>query len=271
MERLIPRWTHPDLGLFIIQYFIFIRFTEEVFAEQLFGEEAAHVLHHEVFYRPSGDSYTLTSQFTSILEEKTAAYLGVEVGIQDWRHFAAAMGRRYTIGIMDPEENITTGMDAMAGRETDTSERIYALQPGQVGKINDRTLALFLACARLWWVKMFNLKVEGRVAELADILDPASQVDDLGRLPETAKSKKDVKSVGIDLNALEGIIQTQLKVLMAEQIIPQIKQVLESVLDTKLASREPELTTPRAPKGKGKAREVPMVSFITFPSHISLL
>ena len=34
------------------------------------------------------------------------------------------------VGIIDAEEEMTTGMDAMAGRETTTSEAIYGLQPG---------------------------------------------------------------------------------------------------------------------------------------------
>ena len=149
MDRPIPRWSHPELGELALRYFIFLRFTEEIFAGELYGDDAAHVLHHEVFYRHGGESYTETDQLTHQLRKKTVQYLKVALGVQEWRHYAVAMGRRFMMGVMDPEDEFTTVMDAHQGHGGGISARIYALQPGQIGTLNEHTMALFLACARL--------------------------------------------------------------------------------------------------------------------------
>lgn len=222
MERLIPRWAHSSLGTLIINYFVFVRNTEVLFAERLWGEDACEVLHYEVFYRRKGLSYTTTDQFTRILESKSVTWLGSPFGIQDWRHLAAAIGRALMVGIIDPFDDMTTGMDGQGGRESYTSEMIYAIEPGQVGRINDRTMALFLAVSRLWWTKVLHLKVKGKVAPLKQILDPHSQIDPTGAAAvdvtsaetvarEFEEVKAELKDVKEELSTIKHLLELLLK------------------------------------------------------------
>lgn len=82
MERLIPRWAHPDLGAMIIKYLVYVRSTEEVFAEQLWGVDAAKVLRYSVFWRWEGKAYDVSDQFSNVLKGETMSYFGEDLNIQ---------------------------------------------------------------------------------------------------------------------------------------------------------------------------------------------
>jgi hypothetical protein len=233
-ERPIPRWLHSGLSNLFIKYLLFFRFTEEVFAGELWGAEAAEVLHYDVFYHSQGRHYERSREFGALLEEKTLKYLGVALGVQEWRHFTTATGRKFLIGILDPLEDLTTGMDAQAGRETLTSESIYALQAGDLGKLNERILACFYACNRLWWVKMYCLPVEGRVANLKEIV-AENGGDERGH----GKDRSVPSLPGFDMDKLAEVLRTQLKLSVVEDILPQIQEVLRAHVYQRPASPAP--------------------------------
>lgn len=82
MERLIPRWAHGELGALIIKYLVYVRSTEEVFAQRLWGEEAAKVLRYSVFWRWEGQAYDVSDQFSNVLKSETMGFFGEDLNIQ---------------------------------------------------------------------------------------------------------------------------------------------------------------------------------------------
>jgi len=180
------------------------------------------------------------------------------------------------VGIINADEELTTGMDAMAGRQTTTSEAIYGLQPGEVGRVNERILALFRAMAHLWHARVLRLELEGRVATLDQILHPNTTMDDLSGNPSKGFSPTDLHTL-ID----------HLKATYEDSVVNRIVPLLMEALEDKLADQflglggtknpfestdigngpmeeEPEHSpVQRRDKGKGKATNQVSQNFMT--------
>jgi hypothetical protein len=212
-EKMIPRFAEENLGCILLKYFVYIRPTEEVFARQLWGDMAADTMHHYIFYTHQGKPYSSTTQFSTILQRHSSELLGVALDVSTYRHVAAAIGRYLMVGMIDPEENINTGMDLQAGRTTATSEKIYGLQSGEDGKLNERLMALFLAMSRLWHARVLRQKLDGKVATLAEVLDPTTSDDQL--------AGNDLPVQG-DLAAVVTHLEALFERAVVKNIIPQL-------------------------------------------------
>jgi len=271
-EKLIPRFPHVHLSNLLLKYLVFIRHTEEVFGTYLWGPSASHILHYHLFYHLNGKPLN-TGDMSRIVGTYTLNHLKVKLNVSTYRHLAAALGRHLVVGIINADEELTTGMDAMAGRQTTTSEAIYGLQPGEVGRINERILALFRAMARLWHARVLGLELEGRVTTLDQILHPETTMDNLAEKPSKGFTHTDLHTL-ID----------HLKATYEDSVVNRIVPLLMQALEDKIADQflgldsaknafgenstvsgggnlngpmegEPEPTpVQRRDKGKGKAR-----------------
>ncbi len=208
---------HVALSDLLLQYLVFIRTIEEEFSEFLWGEVSHTHMHHYLFYGPQG-SVAITSHLSAVLEEQTNHYLHVSLNVSTYRHMAAAIGRHLVVGIIDPDEETTTGMDAQAGRLTTTSDRIYGLQNSELGGLTDRLLALFCATSRLWHRKVLGLPVDGHVAELDEILDPRTTSSQLlGEAHPLCPAPTTIHGAPESSD-----IQKLLKEAMNEHVMPQL-------------------------------------------------
>lgn len=164
---------------------------EELFAQQLeWGNEASWRLQTHVFYGYKGKADEDAEHLTTVLAKVTKTYLDVELGVSEWRHLCTAMGRVFIMWDMEPDDaEWTNTMDAQAGRNETTSDRIYALQSTQLGHLNPRLWAKFLAVSRLWHVRALKLKVKGRLADLEEILAPDADLHQNGSGRGNVKSK----------------------------------------------------------------------------------
>ena len=246
----------------------------------LWGPDASHVLHYHLFYHLNGKTLT-TGDLSRNLGGFTLDHLKVKLNVSTYRHLAAAIGRHLVVGIMDDgDEEMTTGMDAMAGRQTTTSEAIYGLQPGEVGRINERILALFRAMARLWHARVLRLDLEGRVASLDQILHPNSTMDELA-------GKSSSGFTATDLHTLIDHLKTTYEDSVVKRIVPLLMEALEDKLADQFLGlggtrnpfeedstdighlhapmeEEPEHTpVQRRDKGKGKATHQVSQNFMT--------
>ncbi|KAF8318854.1 uncharacterized protein EI90DRAFT_3132943 [Cantharellus anzutake] len=200
--------------------------TEEVFGKFLWGDDAAKVLHHYLFYHINGHTLC-TFDLMSIMEKHTEAHLGVKLNVSTYQHLASAVGRYFHLGIIDLHDDMMTGMDAMAGHQMATSELIYGLQPEEVGGLSPCVIALFRAMAHLWHAKVLGLNLEGRVATMDQILSRDSSIEELaGTAP--------VRSFG--LRDLEAIVD-QVKVAFDESVTTRIVPDLIKALEDKVADR----------------------------------
>ena len=185
----------------------------------LWGPDASHVLHHHLFYHLNGKTLT-TGDLSRNLGGFTLDHLKVRLNVSTYRHLAAAIGRHLVVGIMEAEEEVTTGMDAMAGRQTTTSEAIYGLQPGEVGRINERILGLFRAMAHLWHARVLRLDLDGRVATLDQILHPNATMDDLA-------GKSSSGFTPTDLHTLIDHLKATYEDSVVKRIVPLLMEALE--------------------------------------------
>ena len=161
---------------------------EEVFARNLWGDEAFKALHTDVFYRNNGKRYDSSEQLSTVLKKFLGEHLGAPLGVSQYRHLAAALGRHLLAVEIDADEDmITTGMDAAAGRTTAVSEMVYALTNDMIGTLNDRHMAMSRASARLWQSGLFKLKMRGSVATAGQIESEVVNLNSDGSLnvPET--------------------------------------------------------------------------------------
>ena len=161
-----------------------------------------------------------TGDMSRILGTFTLDHLNVKLNVSTYRHLSAAIGRHLVVGIIEAEEEKTTGMDAMAGRQTTTSEAIYGLQPGEVGRINERILALFRAMAGLWHAKVLGLELEGRVATLDQILHPSTMIEDLSGRQRGEFGQTDLHTL---IDHLKAIFEDS----VVNKIVPHLMEALE--------------------------------------------
>jgi len=130
-------------------------------------------------------------------------HLKVGLNVASYRHLAAALGRYLSVGIIEDNEEVIDVMDAMAGRQTTTSDSIYGLQPNEVGRVNERILAMFRATARLWHKKVLHLSVGDNVASLKQILHPSITLEELsGKSQPMSSQPSDVTSIITQIKAL---------------------------------------------------------------------
>lgn len=170
----------------MLAYLIFVRPVEEFFAEQLGWDEGQRArLKAHLFYARMGRDPKESEHLSAALKHVTNESLGVELGVHDWRHFCAALGRVLLMFEMDHNEESdsshTNMMDAQAGRTQSTSDLIYGLLNNQLGHLNPRIWAKFAALTRLWHSQVFKLPVAGRVADLDEILSPNVQLESNGQ------------------------------------------------------------------------------------------
>jgi hypothetical protein len=241
---------------------VFVRQTEEVFGSYLWGPDASKVLHYHLFYHGHGRVMS-TFDMSNIMGELTLKHLKVELNVSTYRHLAAALGRHLMVGIIDPEEDLTTGMDAMAGRQTVTSEAIYGLQPGEVGRVNDRVMTLFRAMARLWHARVLGLKLEGRVATLNEILHRDSTEETLKGTSSSASSP-----FLFDLDTLVSVLKTVFEDSVVGKIVPALIKALEEKMADKVF-REEMVGGRKENKGDGDHGEDEEMADLYLPNPFS--
>jgi hypothetical protein len=192
-------------------------------------------MHYYLFYTSMG-SMVSTSDLSTSLHEQTTRYLRAGLDVSTYRHMAAAIGRRLEVGIIDPEEDeMTTGMDAQAGRLTTTSEKIYGLQKDEVGGINDRVITLFRATSRLWHNKVLGLPVRGRVVDLKTVLDHETTMSQLlgaekeGE-PDLSHAGRQRQSAAVEPPDISSIVRNLLKEAIEQDVMPQLLGMEERLM-----------------------------------------
>ena len=198
---------------------------EEVFARELWGDDAYRVLHTCVFYRPGGLEYNKSTQFSDIFKRYMTRHLKAGLNAAEYRHLAAAFGRHLlAVEIEADEDLVTTGMDAAAGRSTQVSEMVYGLQNEQLGVLNDRTLAVHRATDRLWQSKLLKLSVPGAVASADQIESARVPLNPDGSLNVSAPSLPADSSQL--LGAIQGMFE-QFEQSLLQKIVPAVVQQLQ--------------------------------------------
>jgi hypothetical protein len=129
---------------------------EEIFAKALWGDEAYEVLRYELFYRPGGLSCSDHNSLSTALKEFLDTHLDAPIAVADYRHLATAIGRDL-LGVVEDDTDLTTGMDAAAGRSTATSDRIYGIPTEQLGMLSTKRIAFHLTIDDLWQTGLLGL------------------------------------------------------------------------------------------------------------------
>jgi hypothetical protein len=225
---MIPRFAHKLLGDLLVKYLVYVRPTEEVFAKKLWGLDAYRTLHTTMFWYGNGRRCEDSEDLSKHLKEATGRHLGVALGVQKWRHLATAVGRLYMIMIDPQEQKVTNMMDAGAGRTTTTSDLIYALEPGDLGRLNTRTIAKFKACAALWQHNAFGLLFNKRVPSMKEILQPNAGIGPDG----LAIQQKPAAAPGVSPEELREAVEVAVGNAFKAQVMPFIQEALKSQLGT---------------------------------------
>ena len=215
--RYVPRHAHYELSEVIARYFIFIRLVEEVFACNLWGDEAFRVLHTDVFYCTNGERYNSSDQLSTVLKKYLGEHLGAPLGVLQYRHLATALGRHLLAVEIDADDDVTTtGMDAAAGRTTAVSEMVYALTNDMIGTLNDRHMAMSRASAHLWQSGLFKLKMRGSVATAGQIESEVVDLNSDGSLNVPATQSVDQASL---LRSMESLF-TKFEKSLLQKLAP---------------------------------------------------
>ena len=222
-QKLIPRFPHETLGHLLIQYFVFVRYSEEYFAGILWGEEAARVLCYHAWVK---NGKTIDSPaLSAILRKYTGADMADEFGISLYRHSAAAIGDWFSIGNIDPYEDVNLAVHAQAGRTTATSDRIYAQEVGKVGELTPRVTHTFFGLSVLWHARILKLKVNSPVVPLPDLLTHT-------KLPSPPSS-----STSISAHDLQAAVTAALATILPN-IVDTIVQQVHARFDEAAVTRD---------------------------------
>jgi hypothetical protein len=231
LDGMIPCFVHVELGTLLVKYLIYIHTTEEVFARSLWGMSAYCVIHTYLFWRSKGLRFDEADKFTPILKASTAKYLGAGLNVHKWHHLAAALGHLFLIVIEGNED--TNMMDAAAGRTTTTSERIYALQPGDLGRLNIHTMSKFQAISNIWQNKAFHLVFNGgQVPTVDEVLHPGTNIHPDGLARQPVQNNR----TSPDEAAIQRIVLQTLDEHMG-CLLPQIESTVASAIQRSLQAR----------------------------------
>lgn len=236
----IPRHAHKGLSDLIAKSLIFLRTSEQVFASELWGAEAHHTVRHHVFYQWGGKPYTETVSLSNLTKQMFGAPvseggLNAAIGVQELRHFVSCVSQKMMSYEIDPREEVTYGLDALEGHTTSTADRMYGLQKGQVGTLNDRTRAVLRASNQLWHRVFLGLKVEGKLPTVEDMANEAVALNEDGTLKEVAGR------INVTLQSLTKLVESvptlvqQCSQHSAQQLVPTIISAMSRLLDEKLA------------------------------------
>ena len=180
------------------------------------------MLHTDVFYRPQARRYNLSTQLASVLQKFLGKHLKAPLGVIQYRHLAAALGRHLLAVEIDADEDaMTTGMDATAGRTTSVSESVYALSNDMIGTLNDRNMAMSRASARLWQSGLFKLPLKGAIATAGQIEAPTVDLNVDGSLNATATSSIDQTTLLHSIETLFSKLEASLLEKLASRVAPQ--------------------------------------------------
>lgn len=115
-----------------------------------------------------------------------------------------------------------------------TSERIYALEPGDFGKLNIRTIAKFRAVGVVWQSHAFGLQFDGgKVPTVEDILQSQSSLRPDGLLKESTGGGNSFPS---NLQStIQDIIAKTLEQEMKD-LLPQIQSTITEVIQHSLGN-----------------------------------
>jgi hypothetical protein len=152
----------------------------------------------------------LSGQLPSVLQKFLGKHLKALLGVVQYCHLAAALGRHLlAIEIDADKDSMTMGMDAAAGRTTSVSESVYALSNNLITTLNDRHMAMSHASARPWQSGLFKLQMKGAIATAGQIEAPTVDLNTDGSLNASATSSVDqttllhsIKSLFSKLEAL---------------------------------------------------------------------
>lgn len=137
---------------------MFVRLQEELLAPLVYptlGTSAARAYRHYAFVK-DGKPW-LAHEFSKQLSHFTRKYMGVSLGVQEWRHAAAGLGKELELGIIDPnEQKLSSAMALQQGHSQETSTLIYAVHANQQGSCDSIILAVFCNVSDLWHVTLLR-------------------------------------------------------------------------------------------------------------------
>ncbi|OSX56002.1 hypothetical protein POSPLADRAFT_1161584 [Postia placenta MAD-698-R-SB12] len=123
----VPTLCPPRLAKLLDWYLLIARPLETLLAAQVYDSEFTP-LYHEFLFCQHG--HVLTSrQFSVLMEQYTARFMGISLNLRTWRHMAISIQREY-IGEQDTIVN-NLG-DLLANHSTNQARRTYAREVGSL-------------------------------------------------------------------------------------------------------------------------------------------
>ncbi|OSX55738.1 hypothetical protein POSPLADRAFT_1163526, partial [Postia placenta MAD-698-R-SB12] len=123
----VPTLCPPRLAKLLDWYLLIARPLETLLAAQVYDSESTP-LYHEFLFCQHG--HVLTSrQFSVLMEQYTARFMGLSLNLRTWRHMAISIQREY-IGEQDTIVN-NLG-DLLANHSTNQARRTYAREVGSL-------------------------------------------------------------------------------------------------------------------------------------------
>ena len=174
MDKPIPRGYPPDLGLIIVNYFVFFRMFELHFALELDLEKTTqsvnsiHRCNSRVFVI-NGEELT-TVHLTEHLKQKTEKILKVREGLgtSDMRHIIISIGgKKVTSPIAIAE---TSAMHLQAGHNSSVAKQHYGIDFAKFADdVSQDVIDEFLGCTKSHW-KVYKLRSLEEVCHFAIVL-----------------------------------------------------------------------------------------------------
>lgn len=126
MDKNIPHQLHRSLADLLIRYLLIVRPMEVHLAQRLYKPEVAAL--YSEFFLLNKDTKVTSTQFGAALTKFTGTYYEVELGLNDYRHFAVATCREYIHPAYNPhsdddEDDIG---DLQAGHTSAVARHHYA-------------------------------------------------------------------------------------------------------------------------------------------------
>lgn len=107
-----------------------VGFTEQVFAREFHGEAAYKVLRTHVWHGSEGSTLHETESLSNALQTATRQFLGIALGVADWRQVSSALARNVLKGMIEFDtERQTSAFEAGYGHTNPVALRNYGTLP----------------------------------------------------------------------------------------------------------------------------------------------
>ncbi|KAB5588481.1 ATP-dependent DNA helicase tlh1 [Ceratobasidium theobromae] len=197
-----------------------------ILVERFRGPEARVVQETSVF--PLRGVEMTSKILSNLIKDFFGRYLGVNMGILDFRHFVIALQRKKMAEAFAPIQRTIAVVDAQAGHSSETAMDHYALDPAEMHMFTSATVFKHVACSLRWCQILFPVDILTAHEKASTAGAPDAVADESGLV---------ARSTGCAAISEETLTRSFVQAVESSKLVEQLKEQFTQSLTGILATR----------------------------------